>query len=159
MKRTPANEDAGTVRFSVSMEPELLARFDEYLAGAGYPGRSKALRDLVRGRLAEQQLNSPRAAAVGVLSFIYNHDSAGLARRLMHLEHEHHAEVISTVHVHLDHHSCLEVLIMRGRADRLRALADRLSATRGVRQGRLALAPAVCPVVGHRDRRKTHRHA
>jgi CopG family nickel-responsive transcriptional regulator len=146
MKHTRAGDDPGTVRFSVSMEPELLARFDEYLAGAGWPSRSKALRDLVRGRLAERQLSSPRAAAVGVLSYIYNHDSSGLARKLMHLEHEHHAEVVSTVHVHLDRHSCLEVLIMRGRADRLRALADRLSATRGVRQGRLALAPAVCPL-------------
>lgn len=152
MARRKQDEDPGTVRFSVSMEPELLARFDEYLAGAGYPGRSKALRDLVRGRLAERRLSSPRAEAVGVLSFLYNHDSAGLARKLMRLEHEHHAEVVSTVHVHLDRHSCLEVLIMRGRADRLRALADRLSATRGVRQGRLALAPAVCPLA------REHRH-
>jgi len=146
MAHTKTTEDTGTVRFSVSMEPELLARFDESLADAGYESRSKALRDLVRARLADQALESPQAEAVGVLTYIYNHDSAGLARKLMRLEHEHHAETVSTVHIHLDRHSCLEVLIMRGRAGRLRALADRLSATRGVRQGRLALAPAVCPL-------------
>lgn len=133
------------------MEPELLAAFDRLLEGAGDACRSKAVRDMVRARLAEAGLESGRAEAVGILSFIYSHDQPGLAERLLHLEHERHAQAVSSVHVHLDHNSCLEVLIMRGRADRLREFTDRLSALRGVRHARLSLLPATCPLAHKRN--------
>ncbi len=128
------------------MEPELLARFDRLLGRAGAASRSKAVRDLVRARLAETDLAAGRAEAVGVLSYVYSHDQRELAQRLLRDQHEHHAEVVSTVHVHLDHRNCFEVVLMRGRADRLRALADRLTATRGVRHARFSLSPATCPL-------------
>jgi len=143
------DEDAGAVRFSVSMEPELLAGFEALLRESGW-SRSKAIRDLVRNRLAESELES--GSAVGVLSYVYGHDQPDLPRRLMQVQHDAHAEVVSTTHVHLDRHDCLEVLILRGPSGQLRKLANRLLALKGVRQGHLTLTPARCPLA------REHRH-
>ncbi len=146
MPRRNGSEEPELVRFGVSMEPELLRAFDRLLERTGISCRSKAVRDMVRTRLAEAELESGPSPAVGVLSFIYSHDQPDLAERLLHLEHERHTEVVSSVHVHLDRNACLEVLIMRGRASQLRELADRLSGLRGVRHARLSLLPAACPL-------------
>ncbi len=146
------DEEAGAVRFSVSMEPELLAGFEALLRKTGW-SRSKAIRDLVRNRLSESQLEHGSGPAVGVLDYVYRHDQPELARRLMRLQHDAHAEVVSSTHVHLDRSDCLEVLILRGPADRLRRLADALLSLKGVRQGHLSLTPARCPLAG------AHRHA
>ena len=143
------DEDAGAVRFSVSMEPELLTGFEALLRKTGWT-RSKAIRDLVRSRLAESELET--GSAVGVLSFVYGHDQPDLARRLMQVQHDAHTEVVSSTHVHLDRHDCLEVLILRGPAGQLRSLADRLLALKGVRQGQLTLTPARCPLA------RAHQH-
>jgi CopG family nickel-responsive transcriptional regulator len=146
MRNTQAEPDeAGATRFSVSMEPDLLARFDALLGRSG-SNRSKAIRDLVRLQLARHELESGRSPAVGVLAFVYDHGQPDLARRLMEVQHEHHTEVVSSSHVHLDRHDCLEVLILRGTADRLQKLADQLLALKGVRQGQLTLTPATCPL-------------
>ena len=139
------DEEAGAVRFSVSMEPELLAGFEALLRNTGW-SRSKAIRDLVRNRLAESELEHGSGPAVGVLAYVYGHDQPDLAHRLMHLQHDARAEVVSSTHVHLDRHDCLEVLILRGPADKLRRLADALLALKGVRQGQLSLTPATCPL-------------
>ncbi|MBM3322011.1 nickel-responsive transcriptional regulator NikR [candidate division WOR-3 bacterium] len=144
MRNTQADDENGAVRFSVSMEPELLQRLDE-LAGATRT-RSKVVRDLLRAHLARTELSSGRGPAVGVLTYAYDHDQPDLARRLMDVQHDHHAEVVASTHVHLDRHECLEVLILRGTADRIQRLADQLLGLRGVRQGRLALTPARCPL-------------
>ena len=150
MRNTENNdEEAGAVRFSVSMEPELLAGFEAMLHKTGW-SRSKAIRDLVRNRLAESELES--GSAVGVLSYVYGHDQPELARRLMQVQHNAFAEVVSSTHVHLDRHECLEVLILRGPAGQLRELANQLLALKGVRQGNLTLTPARCPLAG------AHRH-
>jgi CopG family nickel-responsive transcriptional regulator len=153
MRNTDIEADsAGAVRFSVSMEPDLLERFDALLGRSG-SSRSKAIRDLVRNRLAESALGRGSGPAVGVLAYVYGHDQPDLAHRLMHVQHEAHAEVVSSTHVHLDRHDCLEVLILRGPADRLKKLADQLLALKGVRQGHLTLTPARCPLAGkHRHR-------
>jgi len=145
------DEEAGAVRFSVSMEPELLERFETLLRKTGW-SRSKAIRDLVRNRLAESELERGSGPAVGVLSYVYGHDQPDLAHRLMHLQHGSHAEVVSSTHVHLDRHECLEVLILRGPADKLRHLSDALLALKGVRQGHLTLTPARCPLA------REHKH-
>jgi len=150
-EQPPSELEAGAVRFSVSMEPELLAGFEALLRKTGW-SRSKAIRDLVRNRLAESRLERGSGPAVGVLAYVYCHDQPDLAHRLMHLQHDAFAEVVSSTHVHLDRHDCLEVLILRGPADRLRRLSDALLALKGVRQGRLTLTPARCPLAHE------HRH-
>jgi CopG family nickel-responsive transcriptional regulator len=151
------DEDAGAVRFSVSMEPELLTGFETLLRKTGW-SRSKAIRDLVRNRLAESELES--GSAVGVLSYVYGHDQPDLARRLMNVQHDALAEIVSSTHVHLDRHECLEVLILRGPAGQLRELANQLLALKGVRQGNLTLTPARCPLAGaHRHPRQNSGHS
>jgi CopG family nickel-responsive transcriptional regulator len=144
MRNTQVDGESGTVRFSVSMEPELLAQLDRLATGGRT--RSKVVRDLVRDRLAQTALESGKGLVVGVLTYVYDHGQADLARRLMDVQHECHAAVVSSTHVHLDRHDCLEVLILRSPAHRLRALADSLLALKGVRQGHLTLTPARCPL-------------
>ncbi len=121
------------------MDAALLKRFDGELKAAGYTCRSEALRDLVLGWLACRSLSRKRGTAVGVLSFVYDHNRHNLSHRLVHLQHKHLARVIATMHVHLDSSSCLEVVILRGQAEELRRLADRLTAIKSVQQGSLAL--------------------
>ena len=152
MKTT--KDEAGASRFSVSLEPGLLSAFDRFMAGSGYDCRSKAVRDLIRNRLAQDDVEAGKTPAIGVLTFVYDHEKYELAHRLVHLQHDHAAEIVTSVHVHLDARNCLEVLIMRGRGDRLKATADSLLALKGVRQGLLTLTPATCHV---RHTRNHHR--
>jgi len=130
---------ANLARFGVSMEQELLAAFDGLIAEKGYANRSEAVRDLVRQALVARQWQIPRRLAVGALCLVYDHHVRDLANRLTRMQHEHVAHIISTLHVHLDHHNCLEVLVLRGRSDELQGLADRLIATRGVKHGQLVM--------------------
>jgi CopG family nickel-responsive transcriptional regulator len=124
------------------MEPDLLARFDRLLARNGCSCRSEAIRDLVRRQLDEARLRDAAAEVVGTVTIVYDHERHELAHRLTRIQHDHHAAVIANVHVHLDPRNCLEVLIVRGRSDRVRRLADELIATKGVRHGRLTLTAA-----------------
>ncbi|MEO0079423.1 MAG: nickel-responsive transcriptional regulator NikR [candidate division WOR-3 bacterium] len=126
-------------RFGVSIEPELVREFDRSIGTAGYACRSEALRDLIRHWLAERRLAVGRAKAVGALSFIYNHQRHDLSHRLTQLQHRFCAEIVATLHVHLDERTCFEVLVLRGRSDRIRAIADKLTALKAVEQGRLTL--------------------
>jgi len=128
------------VRTAVSLPPELLQDFDRSLAQRGYDNRSEAIRDLIREKLSEEELTRSRAAAVGVVAIVYAHEERQLSHRLTQLEHRHTPTIVSTVHVHLDEHQCLEVAVLRGRSDEVQTLGHRLVGERGVRYGRLFLA-------------------
>lgn len=119
-------------RFGVSMDAPLVEKFDRWLQTAGHPNRSEAFRTLVRKELAQEAWRRGRAA-VAVISLVYDHHQPDLLRRLSHLEHEHGELVVSSQHVHLDHHNCLEVLIARGDSLRLEKFADKLRSFKGVR--------------------------
>jgi CopG family nickel-responsive transcriptional regulator len=129
---------AELVRFGVAMDGELLARFDELIARRGYATRSEALRDLVRGDLAAAQVEGGGPAAA-TLTIIYNHHVRELTEKLTAMQHDLGECVVSTLHVHLDHDHCLEVVVLRGPADRLRKAGERLIATKGVEHGRLVI--------------------
>ncbi len=133
-------------RFGVSFESDLIAEFDREIAAAGYSCRSEALRDLARRWLAERRLRRGEGEAVAALAFIYNHEQRDITRRLNQLGHQFYHEIVNSIHIHLDEHRCLEVLILRGRAGEIQRLADRLSAIKGVEQGRVCLIglPAGC---------------
>ncbi len=126
-------------RFGVAFENDLIGEFDKEIAAAGYGSRSEALRDLVRLWLAERRLRSGEGKAVASLAFIYHHERRDISRRLNQLGHQFYHEIVNSIHIHLDEHRCLEVLILRGRAQELQRLADRLSAIKGVEQGRVCL--------------------
>ena len=127
-----------TTRFGVSMPQGLLERFDRLVDRKGYANRSEAVRDLVREKLVEKEWTDG-GAVVGTLTLVYDHDSSDLVRRLTDIQHGHHAEIVSSLHVHLDHHNCLEVLVIRGEAGQVRDIADRLISTRDVKHGRLTM--------------------
>ena len=127
------------VRFGVSMDGELLEQFDALRKRRGYATRSEALRDLVRERLVQEQWQTGRAPAVGALCLVFDHAAHDLAKRVTQAQHKHVHRIISTLHVHLDSQNCLEVIVLRGRADELRTLADQLMATRGVKHGQLVM--------------------
>ncbi|RPJ74178.1 MAG: nickel-responsive transcriptional regulator NikR [Acidobacteria bacterium] len=122
-------------RFGVSLDDDLLDRFDRMIERKGYTNRSEALRDLIREALVRDQWDIGTTEAVGTLTLVYNHEVRELADKLTDLQHAHYHSIVSTLHVHLDPHHCLEVLVLRGKAAELKAIADRLIGTRGVKHG------------------------
>ena len=103
------------VRTGVALDSELLKRFDRLLRAEGYENRSEAFRDLIRDRLNDASLSSGDAFVVGAVTLIYDHHSRLLPDKLMELQHQYHAVIISTVHSHLDHDMCLEVVVVKGK--------------------------------------------
>ncbi len=126
---------AGITRFGVSLDRELLERFDLLIEGKGYANRSEAIRDLIRDSLVREQWEAGVEGAVGTITLVYDHDTRELADRLTDLQHAHYGSIISSLHVHLDSRHCLEVLVLRGNSADLKSLADRLIGTRGVKHG------------------------
>ena len=126
-------------RTALAIDGDLLARFDAWMAFHGYTNRSEAMRDLIRAALIEEQWADPGASVVASLSIIYDHAERTLAQELTHIQHEDHHAILCSQHVHLDAHRCLEVILMRGTAEKIRRMADGIIATRGVRAGRLTL--------------------
>ena len=129
-----------TVRFGISTDARLLGMFDEMIARKGYANRSEAIRDLMRDELVESAWASDDEDVIGTVTIVYDHDSRELTHRLTHLQHEHRVHIISALHVHLDEHSCLEVMVIRGKGSEVKDLSDRLIGTRGVKHGKLAMS-------------------
>src|SRR5262252_8699330 len=110
-------------RIGVAIDSELLEKFDELINKRGYTNRSEAFRDLIRDELVEKTWESPESSVVGTVTLVYDH----------------HRSILSTLHVHLDHDNCLEVLVVRGKAGAVKKIADALISTKGVKHGRLTI--------------------
>jgi CopG family nickel-responsive transcriptional regulator len=130
------------IRFGVSMERSLLKEFDALCAGKGYETRSEALRDMIRNLLVEKQLGNENIEGVGTLTLVYNHHQRELEEKLTEYQHQHLQSIISTIHIHLTHHLCLEVMLLKGKAKDIKSIADALIATKGVKHGKLVLTTA-----------------
>jgi len=126
-------------RVGISFEPELLREFDSLIKKKGYTNRSEAVRDLVRRAMVEAGTDDDDGEAIGSLTIIYDHEAGGLTDRLLNLQHQHHSEISSTTHIHVDENTCLEVLIVKGKVKDVRRLADNIKALRGVKHGELVL--------------------
>jgi len=128
-------------RIGVSLDKELLSMFDKLIAGQGYKSRSEAIRDLVRQQLSEERLRDPKARAVAAVFIVYNHHSTKLTESLIELQHTHtfgsSRQVISSLHVHLDEHDCLEVIVLRGRVGEINKMAENILSMKGVKLGRV----------------------
>lgn len=135
-------------RFSTSLEQGLLKEFDAFILRHGYANRSEAIRDLIRIRLTEEAGQDDRETVIGSISLVYDHHQHRLQDRLTHLQHDYQHLVISTTHVHMDHDHCLEVIIVKGLGGDVRAMADKIIAIRGVRNGTLHVASAGSPSKG-----------
>ncbi len=128
-----------TVRFGISIDSGLLERFDRVVEEKGYVNRSEAIRDLIRDALVEQSWEAGEEETVGTLTLVYDHHVRDLSDRLTDIQHDHHDRIISTLHVHLDHHNCLEVLIVRGKAGQIKSIADSMIGVKGVKHGKLVM--------------------
>jgi CopG family transcriptional regulator, nickel-responsive regulator len=127
------------VRFGISMNEQLLDKFDKKIVSQGYANRSEAIRDLIRNRLVELTWEDDKQEVAGTITLVYDHHVRGLGSLLTELQHESHDLFLSTMHVHLDHHNCLEVLVVKGQAGKVQLVADRLIGTRGVKHGKLTI--------------------
>lgn len=128
-----------TIRFGVSLDSDLLAKFDKLCEEKSYQTRSEAIRDLIRNKLVQQEWEQSSGELAGTLSMVYDHHQSGLAQKLTEIQHEVHEVILSTLHVHLDHHNCLEVLVLKGEAETIKSLGQRLISTKGVKHGNLGL--------------------
>ncbi len=129
-------------RITISIDDDLLATIEQLSARRGYTSRSEALRDIVREARGREHLEHDRGAAcLATLTYVYEHDKRDLSRRLTHAQHDHHDLSVATLHVHLDRRDCLEVAVLRGTVDAVRAFADAITTQRGVRYGRLHILP------------------
>jgi CopG family nickel-responsive transcriptional regulator len=142
------------VRFSVSLESDLLEKFDQYIQEQKFATRSEAVRQLLRERLTSHAFAEDAADAVGTLTIVYDHHRSSLMEKLMDLQHEHAEMVVSTMHIHLDHDHCLEVIALRGRAGALQQMAAALKGLKGIHQGELVLAHTG----GHGHGGQAHHH-
>ena len=126
-------------RFGVSIEPDLLSKFDKMIKKEGYFNRSEAIRDLVRKNLIIEKNKDPDAKAIGTLTMIYDHHAGSLTDKLLDLQHDHTSEILVTTHVHIDHHNCLEVLVLKGKTGNIQKLADNIKALKGIKHGELVI--------------------
>lgn len=130
---------AKTVRFGVAMDDDLLWKFDRVVDRKGYENRSEAIRDLIRNLLVEEEWATGDEETVGTITLVYDHHVHDLQDTLTDLQHNLHEDIISSIHVHLDAHNCLEVLIVKGKSGDIKAASDKLIGTKGVKHGRLTM--------------------
>ena len=129
---------AELVRTGLSLEQDLLERFDESIARRSYQNRSEAIRDLIREHLVSEEGDENKVIAA-TLTMVYDHHRPNLSERLTEIQHQAHTQVLAATHVHLDHHNCLEVVIMKGRSSELRRIADQILSLRGAKHGKFVV--------------------
>ncbi|MEG5262836.1 nickel-responsive transcriptional regulator NikR [Pseudomonas sp. JDS28PS106] len=128
-------------RVTITLDEDLLAAVDRRVEEHGYQGRSEAIRDLLRAGLLEPAAGDPGAECVATLTYVYDHHTRELSKRLNNTFHAHHNLTMSTLHVHLDHGNCLEVSVLKGPTGRVSELARHITAERGVRHGHVQIIP------------------
>ncbi len=126
------------IRFGVSLDKNLLDKFDHLIKSRRYTNRSEAFRDMIRQELVKKEWDEDREVA-GAITFIYDHHKRDLLNRITDIQHDHQKMIISTQHVHLDHDNCLEIVAVKGRSREVQRLADSLKAIKGVRHGTLSM--------------------
>ena len=130
---------AELARIGIALSEDLLKEFDDLIARRGYTNRSEAFRDLIRNELVNKISGSGDAKVFGTVTLVYDHHARLLSEKLTDLQHQYYAAIMLTVHVHLDHDNCLEVILVRGKSSLVQALANALIATKGVKHGRFTL--------------------
>lgn len=137
VKRATMTENI--VRFGVSIEPDLLKKYDRVIKKEGYSNRSEALRDLIRKNIIIEKNKNPDEQAIGTLTMIYDHHVGSLTDKLLYLQHDHAKDILVSTHVHIDHHNCLEVLILKGKTGKIQKLADNIRSLKGIKHGELVI--------------------
>ena len=126
-------------RIGVSLDKKLLSMFDKHIAKQGYQNRSEAIRDLIRRQLSSERLDNPKAKAVAAVYLVYDHHSTKLMQKLTGLQHSHLLQTICTMHIHLDAHYCMEIIVLKGRVGEINRMADNILSQKGVKLGKVNL--------------------
>ncbi len=129
----------GIKRFGISLDSSLLENFDSLITKKGYANRSEAIRDLIRDSLVKEEWEYGNRETVGAISIVYSHHRRELTDTLTELQHHFSKSIVSSLHVHLDAHNCLEVIVVKGKGTDIKNIADRLIGTKGVMHGKLSL--------------------
>jgi CopG family nickel-responsive transcriptional regulator len=145
-------------RIGVSLEPELLLKFDDMINKKGYVTRSEAFRDLIREALTENVIQDEEAPVSGTITLLYNHHKGGVKEKLMEIQHCHHELISSSIHVHQDLDTCLEVLIVSGKVREIKELCDILGSVRGVKNGTPVMLSGDIVERDHHDGTCDHEH-
>ncbi len=127
------------IRFGISMNESLLENFDRIITNKGYTNRSEAIRDLIRSQMVELEWADENQEVAGTITLVYDHHVRGLNAQLTEIQHDVHDLVLSTMHVHLDHHNCLEVLVIKGKAGDAKKVAEKLISIKGIKHGKLTI--------------------
>lgn len=127
---------SGLYRFGISIDSKLIGQFDAAIGARGYGNRSEAIRDLIRDFIVRKEWGADEEI-VGTITLVYDHRVREVSPRLIELQHNAEDAILSNLHIHLDHHNCLEVIVVRERAKKVRALSDELIGARGVKHGKL----------------------
>lgn len=134
-----AEKNTPVARISVSLPQKLLNQYDEMVKEKGYDDRSPAVADMMRAQLVEHREKTGNGEIAGTITLVYDHHTQHVQEALTEIQHDHHDVIVSTMHVHLDHHNCLEVLVVRGKATQIKKIADELIAAKGVKHGKLTV--------------------
>jgi len=126
-------------RFGVSIEPHLIKKFDKIIKKKGYTNRSEAIRDIIRKDLITEKTEDPNSESIGTLTMIYDHHAGNLTSKLLDIQHDHTKEILVTTHIHIDHHNCLEVLVLKGKTGSMQKLADNIKSLKGIKHGELVI--------------------
>jgi CopG family nickel-responsive transcriptional regulator len=146
-------------RVTITLDDDLMAELDAIIAARGYQNRSEAIRDLARAGIREAAEHvHPRRECVAALVYVYDHEARQLSKRLTKAFHDHHELSQASLHVHLDHDTCLEVTVLRGKSGDVQHFGERVIAERGVRHGRLVPMPLDAPVKSSTRKRSAHHH-
>ena len=129
-----------TIRFGISLDSELLEKFDRLCEERCYQTRSEAIRDLIRRDLVQKQWEDQNEEVTGTLTLVYNHHQSDLAQKMTEIQHQALDIIITSLHVHIDEHNCMEVLVLRGPVRDIRDISQRLTSTRGIKHGKLSLS-------------------
>jgi len=126
------------IRFGVSISSELLESFDKLIESKGYVNRSEAIRDLIRDYLVEYEWEED-LETIGAVTIVYDHHASDLSELLTSIQHEYYTMIISSMHIHIDHHNCLEIIVIKGKGSKVKDIADKLISTKGVKHGKLTM--------------------
>ncbi len=137
------NTSDSAIRFSVSLPGKLLGELDRRVVSRGYASRSELVRDLIREKIVEEKWEDEGQDVVGVLVIVFDHHQKDLAEKVIHAQHQHHVNILCSTHVHMDHHNCLETIIIKGRPPEIEKIAIEIGGLRGVRFARLTRASRV----------------
>ncbi len=136
---TTMHDKDNIARFGVSIPDDLLKEFDRKIEKKMYANRSEAIRDLIRDFLVEAKSEDPEGDVYGSLTLVFDHEKKGISDRLTEMQHRDHDMILSTMHIHLDHNNCMELMAIRGKPGDIRRISDRLISTKGVKHGKLVI--------------------